>query len=346
MPLPTFVLGEIVLSVPVTILTHHEKTDATQRGAPTARRWRLAQLAALLGAAAAAIALYQLNSGVRDELARALTVLATGDGPAIGAYLQGFGVWAPVASLALMVMQAVAAPVPAILVAFANGLAFGVLWGGLLTVAGQTLAAAVCFGIARVLGRAPAEALVGKLGLEMADRWLSQWGARGIFLLRLAPGISFDVISYGAGLTGIGFRPFIVATAIGTAPQAFLYAILIRESPQSAWLFFLGTWLAIGVLGSAAFVRRKRGASEAQSSPVPTLSSPAHDSLRGYPAVRGEKVAASGSISKRRYSPIFPGVRDWSLPTTNGGCHEQHDAKRPRAAATSGGGADAGAGAA
>ena len=149
-----------------------------------------------------AVAMYQLNAGVRDELGRALAVLATGDGAAIGAYLQGFGIWAPVASLGLMVVQALAAPVPAILVAFANGLAFGVVWGGLLTVAGQTLAAAVCFGIARALGRGPVEALAGKLGLESADRWLSQWGARGIFLLRLAPGISFDVISYGAGLTG------------------------------------------------------------------------------------------------------------------------------------------------
>ncbi len=218
----------------------------------------MARAGAMSGLLAALALVYLLHDGLRMETGHALAVLASGDGEAIGAYVLSYGVWAPVASLVLMVLQAVAAPVPAVLVAFANGLAFGVVWGGLLTVAGQTLAGAICFGIARALGRSPVEALTGKLGLEAADRWLSQWGARGILLMRLAPGISFDVVSYGAGLTGIGFRPFIAATALGTAPQAFLYAYLIREAPQSAWLFFLGTWLVIGVMGTAAVVRVRR----------------------------------------------------------------------------------------
>jgi uncharacterized membrane protein YdjX (TVP38/TMEM64 family) len=145
-----------------------------------------------------------------------------------------------------------------VLVAFANGLTFGVVWGGLLTVAGQTLAAAICFWIARALGRAPVEALAGRFGLEAVDGWFTRWGGRGVLLLRLVPGISFDVVSYAAGLTGIGFAPFLLATAVGVAPQAFLYAYLIREAPQSAWTFYLGTWLLIGVVGSAAFIRSRR----------------------------------------------------------------------------------------
>lgn len=304
-PLPLFVLGEIVLSsMPSRSAsqTLREPTQSAQGDAAAERRWRSARLGLMLGGVAVAIAIYQVNAGVRDEIGRALAMLATGDGVAIGAYLQGFGIWAPVASLGLMVVQAVAAPVPAILVAFANGLAFGVLWGGLLTVAGQTLAAAVCFGMARALGRSPVEALAGKLGLGAADRWLSQWGARGIFLLRLAPGISFDVISYGAGLTGIGFRPFIVATAIGTAPQAFLYAYLIRESPQSAWLLFFGSWLAIGVLGSAAFVRRNT-----------KRSGNAEDEAVGSTRV---KDAADLALAPGK-SPSFSNLEHPSSPTRN-----------------------------
>ena len=145
-------------------------------------------------------------------------------------------------------------------VAFANGLAFGVVGGGLLTVAGQTLAAALCFGISRALGRGPVEALAGRFGLVAADTWFCRWGARGVLLLRLVPGISFEVISYGAGLTSIRFGPFLLATAVGVAPQAFLYAYLIREAPQSAWVFYVVSWLVIGVIGSAAFLRRKPGA--------------------------------------------------------------------------------------
>ncbi|MBW3631958.1 MAG: TVP38/TMEM64 family protein [Chloroflexi bacterium] len=224
----------------------------------SSRTVRLVQLSVVLGIGALSALAYALHDGLRSEVGRALAILATGDGVAIGDYLRSYGVGAPVASLFLMLVQAVAAPVPAILVAFANGLAFGVVWGGLLTVVGQTLAAAVCFWISRALGRGPVEALTSSLGLATADRWLTRWGSRGIILLRLVPGISFDVVSYGAGLTGIRFAPFLIATAVGVTPQAFLYAYLIREAPRSAWAFYAASWGVIAIIGLAAIVRVKR----------------------------------------------------------------------------------------
>ena len=248
------------------LATERRRVDSDP-GSSRLREWisgrsvRLARYGLTLGLLALVALVYLLNDAVQAEVGHALAVLGSGDGHAIGDYLTGYGAWAPLASIFLMIVQAVAAPAPAIFVAFANGLAFGVFWGGLPTVAGQTIAAAICFVIARALGRGPVEALAGKLGLEAADRWFSRWGARGILLTRLIPGISFDVISYGAGLTGIGFVPFIAATAVGVAPQAFLYAYLIRESPQSAWLFYGASWLLVGVFGTALFVwvKRRRG---------------------------------------------------------------------------------------
>jgi uncharacterized membrane protein YdjX (TVP38/TMEM64 family) len=244
---------------------------------------RRAQLGIVLGLGAAVAGSYLFNADVHAETGRALAVLSSGDGRAVGDYLLGFGVWAPIASLFLMVLQAVAAPIPAIFVAFANGLAFGVVGGGLLTTAGQTLAAALCFGISRTLGRGPVEALAGRFGLAAADTWFSRWGAGGVLLLRLVPGVSFDVISYGAGLTSIRFGPFLLSTAIGVAPQAFLYAYLIREAPQSAWMFFAVSWLVIGVIGSTVFLRRK---------PSPAVPASARDAQPGSSASSGECNAA------------------------------------------------------
>jgi uncharacterized membrane protein YdjX (TVP38/TMEM64 family) len=244
---------------------------------------RRVQLGIVLGLGAAVAGAYLSSAEVQAETARALAVLSSGDGRAVGDYLLSFGVWAPIASLFLMVLQAVAAPIPAIFVAFANGLAFGVVGGGLLTVTGQTLAAALCFGISRALGRGPVEALAGRFGLVAADTWFSRWGARGVLLLRLVPGISFDVISYGAGLTSIRFGPFLLATAIGVAPQAFLYAYLIREAPQSAWVFYAVSWLVIGVIGSAAFLRRR---------PNPAAPAPDRDAQPGSAPSAGECKAA------------------------------------------------------
>jgi uncharacterized membrane protein YdjX (TVP38/TMEM64 family) len=256
-----------VLNAPALVLSRQASSLARETTTlPQTSRWgwlsprtvRLAQLALVLGVAGSIALAYALHPGIHTELDRAVSILARGDGAAIGDYLRSYGVWAPLVSLLLMVVQAVAAPVPAVLVAFANGLTFGVVGGGLMTVAGQSLAAVVCFGIARALGRAPVEALAGKLGLAAADRRFAKRGARGVFLLRLVPGISFDVVSYGAGLTGIRFVPFIGATALGVAPQAYLYAFLIREAPQSAWLFYAASWLAVSGVVMVAIVRARR----------------------------------------------------------------------------------------
>lgn len=265
-------------ALPIT-LSSRDPITLGSPGAIETKRVRRAQLGIVLGLSAAVALAYVVNTDVQAETGRALAVLSSGDGRAVGDYLLGFGVWAPIASLFLMVLQAVAAPVPAIFVAFANGLAFGVVGGGLLTIAGQTLAAALCFAISRALGRGPVEALAGRFGLAAADAWFRRWGARGVLLTRLVPGVSFDVVSYGAGLTSISFGAFILATAIGVAPQAFLYAYLIREAPQSAWLFYLASWLVIGVIGSAAFLRRKprpaNGQVSSDAKPIATPATPA-----------------------------------------------------------------------
>jgi uncharacterized membrane protein YdjX (TVP38/TMEM64 family) len=89
----------------------------------------------------------------------------------------------------------------------------------------------VCFYIARALGRGPVEALVGKVGLESADRWFARWGTYAVLVTRLVPGMAFDAASYAAGLTRMGFGRFVIATAVGAAPKTFVEAFLGRQAP-------------------------------------------------------------------------------------------------------------------
>ncbi len=214
----------------------------------------------LLLAAAATVfgLLYLLLEGFRTETNRALSILGRGDIAGLKGYILSFGVWAPVASCFLMVLQALAAPVPSFLITFANGLAFGVFWGWMLSLFGHVLAAAVCFGISRALGRGPVEVLVGKAGLESADRWFARWGMYAVFAGRLVPGVAFDAISYAAGLTRMGFRNFMVATALGIFPQTFLYSYLGRQAPQYVGLFLVTSGLVILGVAAVAVVRYRR----------------------------------------------------------------------------------------
>ncbi|AHY47534.1 hypothetical protein RradSPS_2251 [Rubrobacter radiotolerans] len=215
-----------------------------------------------LGVAVAAVALvggvYLISESFRAEVGVVLGILGRGDVEGLRDYILAYGALAPLASLSLMVVQAIAAPLPAFFITFANGLAFGVFWGWLLSLAGHALAAAVCFGISRALGRRPVELLVGRAGLRSADEWFARWGMYAVFVGRLVPGVSFDVISYAAGLTRMRFVPFMAATTLGIAPQTFLYSFLGRQAPEYLGLFLLTTALALGGFAVYVLARRRR----------------------------------------------------------------------------------------
>jgi uncharacterized membrane protein YdjX (TVP38/TMEM64 family) len=205
--------------------------------------------------------LYLLSDGFRSETNRAMGILGRGDIGGLRDYIVSFGLWAPVASCFLMVLQAIVAPVPSFLITFANGLAFGVFWGWVLSVFGHVLAASVCFGISRALGRVPMEVLVGKAGLESADRWFARWGVYAVFAGRLLPGVAFDAISFAAGLTNMRFRNFLVATTLGIVPQTFLYSYLGRQAPEYVGLFLVTTGiflLAVIVVATVRYRRERR----------------------------------------------------------------------------------------
>ena len=230
------------------------------------RKIRWLRFCLLLVGAAAFGLLYLLVDGFRAETNRALGILGQGDVAGLRDYIVSYGLWAPVASCFLMVLQALAAPVPSFLITFANGLAFGVFWGWMLSLFGHVLAAAVCFGVSRALGRMPVEVLVGRTGLQSADRWFERWGTYAVFAGRLVPGVAFDAISYAAGLTRMRFGGFMLATTLGILPQTFLYSYLGQRAPEYVGLFFLTTALAaLGVL-VFALVRRAKGRREQEGS--------------------------------------------------------------------------------
>jgi uncharacterized membrane protein YdjX (TVP38/TMEM64 family) len=223
-----------------------------------ARTVRWLRLVAFLIAAVLFGLLYLLSAGFRSEVNRALGLLGRGDIAGLRDYILSFGLWAPIASSFLMVLQALVAPVPSFLITFANGLAFGVFWGWMLSLFGHVLAATVCFWISRSLGRVPVEVLVGKTGLESADRWFARWGMYAVFVGRLVPGVAFDVISYAAGLTRMRFRNFLVATALGIFPQTFLYSYLGRQAPEYVALFLVTSGLVVAGVVAFAILRYRK----------------------------------------------------------------------------------------
>lgn len=222
------------------------------------RTVRRARFALVLTAAAAFGLAYLLSAEFRAELGRAAGILFRGDVAGLRDYILSFGAWAPVVSALLMVFQALAAPLPAFVLTFANGLAFGGFWGGLLSLSSAAVAAAISFWLARALGRAPVEALTGRAGLESADRWFERWGAHAVLVARLVPVLSFDVVSFAAGLTRVGFLRFFAATVVGAAPATFVYSYLGERAPASVRVLLLAFGVVIAGAVVATVVRRRR----------------------------------------------------------------------------------------
>lgn len=126
----------------------------------------------------------------------------------------------------MMIIQAIAIPIPSELVLIAGGLAFGFPFGWLVGALGSIVAAVLGFYISRKGGRSLAIKLVGEKGISFADNWFNRWGAWAVLLGRFAPFIPFDAISYSAGLTSMKLKNFMIPTIIGTLPRTLFYTSL------------------------------------------------------------------------------------------------------------------------
>ena len=167
---------------------------------------------------------WALLPGVHEFITRSVAAFAAVDQQGIERFIQSYGALAAVVSFLLMILQAIAAPLPAFLITFANASLFGAFWGGLLSWTSSMAGAALCFFIARVMGREVVEKLTGKTVLDSMDGFFTRYGKHTILVCRLLPFVPFDPISYAAGLTSIRFRSFFIATGLGQLPATIVYS--------------------------------------------------------------------------------------------------------------------------
>lgn len=139
-------------------------------------------------------------------------------------YLRSFGIWAVVISFLLMMFQSIIAPLPAFLITFANAAVFGWWQGALLSWTSAMAGALVCFYIARIAGRDIIEKMNKNFSMKTIDEYFDRYGRHTILICRLLPFISFDFISYAAGLTAIKPLPFLIATGLGQLPATIVYS--------------------------------------------------------------------------------------------------------------------------
>ena len=111
----------------------------------------------------------------------------------------------------------------------ANGLIFGP-WGIVVSWVGAMLGAGIAFCIGRAFSEVVAKRLLGEKKLwTYVDRFSTQYGTRVVFVARLLPFVSFDVVSYAAGLSTMRFLPLLTLTALVSLSFTFcsLYGLVL-----------------------------------------------------------------------------------------------------------------------
>ena len=194
----------------------------------------------LLLVIALTLAAYFAIPGVHDAVNEAISVLGSADLDAVAAYIRSFGPWAMAFSFVLMVFSSILAPLPAFMITLSNAAIFGWWQGAILSWSSAMAGAALCFFIARALGRDVVEKLAGKGALAGVEGYFKKHGTRTILVCRLLPFVSFDAVSYFAGLTPIGFLPFFIATGIGQTPATIVYSYVGGMLTGGAKLLMIG----------------------------------------------------------------------------------------------------------
>lgn len=178
----------------------------------------------ILALIVAAVLMYFFIPSVNKRINSIFKMFASGDFKVLRNFVESYGPYAVLISFLLMILQSIAAPLPAFLITFANANLFGWWQGAILSWVSSMVGAAICFFIARILGRDVVEKLTSKTGIKQIDDFFKKHGRMSILIARLLPFISFDIVSYAAGLTSMSFGGFIVATGIGQLPATVIYS--------------------------------------------------------------------------------------------------------------------------
>ena len=151
-------------------------------------------------------------------------------------FFESYGHAAPAMYFLLVAIEVVVAPIPGTMLYAPGGVVFGGFWGGLLALAGNVAGAAVACQLVRILGPAVSDRVAQRESITALQERLARHGVLVVFLLRINPLTSSDLVSYAAGLTRMPVWKLCAGTALGMAPlcwaQAYMADGLLSAFPS------------------------------------------------------------------------------------------------------------------
>jgi uncharacterized membrane protein YdjX (TVP38/TMEM64 family) len=159
--------------------------------------------------------------------------------------LRDAGPLAPLLLIGSMAVAVVIPPIPSLPLDLAAGAVFGPFYGALYAIIGAEIGAIGCFLLARALGRDALSKLL-KVDAVFCQMCTDHQLMGLMFLARFIPVFSFDIVSYGAGLTNISLKAFALATLVGMAPPTFALTYLGSSIVSAQWPLIIAGIMMVG----------------------------------------------------------------------------------------------------
>jgi len=168
------------------------------------------------------------------------------------AYINGFGIFAPLVAFILFMIQAILPVFPYIILTAAGGILFGFKIGFFLSWLGALTGACLAYWMCRLLGYSQfLQRFYTSMGYDVRQLNTSMafWT---IVIARIIPIVPTPIINAAAALGGVSFPNFFASSAIGKLPSAILYtglglALFNAKDVQTA-LLIIGITLLVLLL--------------------------------------------------------------------------------------------------
>lgn len=168
---------------------------------------------------------------------------------AVAAYLDQFGILAPLLLTVILVFQVIVAAIPGHALMIGGAYVFGFLPAFWINLLATVLGSQVAFWLARQVGRPLVEKLTPTSSL---NKWYAISAEKGMLFFLFAfmlPIFPADVMNYAAGLSALSARRFFIANLFGRLPGV----IVVTAVGAFGWQFTPRVWVGIAVSSITMF---------------------------------------------------------------------------------------------
>lgn len=182
-------------------------------------------------------------------------VLISNDADHIRSWVKTFGWFGPILLILAMIGQMFLMVIPTTVILVVCVLAYGPVWGSVLALFAIYSASSAGYFIGRTFGSITVEKILGSKAKTESINFLKKYGFWAIFITRLNPFLSNDVVSIVGGMARMNYWIFIAASLAGITPLIVCIAVF-GESTKGLTVLFVGSGLVLIAFCAYKFFRR------------------------------------------------------------------------------------------